>query len=362
MDQFRAMNDEELRDWLDIQWEQVLATYESQPDEEIDRFIDSSVLSIRYAFLTQLLGKHADPTRDILCLQRGRQEPGASLAGRWDPRGFCTRVVVPWVQRHHSVLGTSTDPYVSKPLRRPRLDRGMDSLKNRREWDALVAFLAALQNSSDPTMVKDAVLRCLNSLARRLKNQQVEYPVPLRIGLDHLCEILDRYLEVASGGLRPLVVATALMRTLGKAYSLFSRVESQGVNEADAASGVPGDVMCYGEDDSLALAVEVKGHELTLIGLEATIAKARSSRVTNVLFATPGLASVDRESIEAKITEEFAQGSNIYQISIRSLARSSFMMLKEDWRVTFLQAVCSELDARSTQPSDRLAFASLLTT
>ena len=356
------MTEAELSEWLDAQWEHVLAAYESESDEEIDRFIDSSVLSIRYAFLTQLLGKHADPTRDLLCLQRRRQEPGASLAGRWDPRGFCTRVVVPWVQRHHSVLGTSTDPYVSKPLRRPRLDQGMDSLKNRGEWDALVGFLAGLQNESDPTMVNDAVLRCLRSLARRLRNQQVVYPVPMRIGLDHLCEILDRYLEVASGGLRPLVVTTALMRTIGEAYSLFSRVESQGVNEPDAARGMPGDIMCFGMDDELALAVEVKGNELTLIELEATIAKARSSRVTNILFTTPGLASADSAAIKAKITEEFAQGSNIYQISIRSLARTSFMLLEEEWRVTFLQAVCSELDARSSQPSDRLEFASLLAT
>ena len=361
MGQFRAMNEEELSNWLDSEWEETLADYESEPDEEIDRFIDSSVVSIRYAFLTQLLGKYADPTRDLLCLQRGKQDPDVGVTGRWDPRGFCTRVVVPWVQRHHSVLGTSTDPYVNKPLRRPRLDQGMDSLKSRQEWDALVSFLTALQDASDTTMVKDAVLRCLKSLARRLREQQVEYPVPMRIGLDHLCDILDRYLEVANGGLRPLVVATALMRTIGEAYSLFPRVESQGVNEADTASGVPGDIMCYGEDGALALAVEVKGYELTLIELEATIAKARSSHVSNILFTTPGLASVDKEAIGAKITEEFAQGSNIYQTSIGSLARSSFMLLKETWRVRFLQEVCSELDARSTQPSDRLAFADLLT-
>ena len=356
------MNEPELTFWLENQWEQVLSAYESDPDQEIDRFIDSSVVSIRYAILTQLLGKLTDPNRDLLCLQRGKQDSDAGVTGRWDPRGFCTRVVVPWIQSHHSVLGTSGDPYVSKPLRRPRLDEGMESLKSRQEWDALVSFLTTLQDSSDPAMVKDAVQRCLKSIVRRLRKQQVDYPIPMRIGLDHLCDILDRYLAASNGGLRPMVVTTALMQTIGKAYSLFSRVESQGVNEADAASGVPGDVMCYGEDDALALAVEVKGHGLTLIELESTITKARSSRVTNILLATPGFVSADKESMEAKITEEFAQGSNIYQTSVQSLVRSVFMLLTEDWRVTFLYSVCSELDARSTQPSDRLAFADLLTT
>ena len=38
------MNEEELSNWLDTEWEEVLADYESEPDEEIDRFIDSSVV------------------------------------------------------------------------------------------------------------------------------------------------------------------------------------------------------------------------------------------------------------------------------------------------------------------------------
>ena len=262
------MNEEELTHWLDTQWEQTLNTYENEPDEETDRFVDSSVLSIRYAVLTQLLGKFSDPTRDILCLQKGTQDLDEE-AGYWDPRNFCTRVVVPWVQKNHSVLGTSADPYVNNPLRRPRLDEGMDALRDRKEWEALVKFLTELQNISDPTMIRDAILRCLRSIARRLRAQQVDYPIPMRIGLDHLCDILDQYLAVASGGLRPLVVATALMRTLGMAYSLFPKVDSQGVNEADAAAGQPGDVMCYDDKGELALAVEVKGNELTLVELQS---------------------------------------------------------------------------------------------
>ncbi len=355
------MNEDELRQWLDNRWEDVLADYAGDPDPEVDRFVDSSIVSIRYAFLTQLLGKHADPARDLLCLQSGGRSSRAESAGRWDPRGFCARVVVPWVQGNQGVLGTSADPYVNKPLRRPRLDQGTESLRNRKEWKALVDLLGALQSASDAAMVEDAIIRGLRSIARRLRNQHVDYPVPMRIGLDHLCSILDRYLAVSNGGLRPMIVATALMRTIGRAFALFPKVESQGVNEADAATNMPGDVMCYGQDGTLALAIEVKGNELTLVELEATVAKARTGRVANILFATPGLAAADSEAIEARVMEEFAQGSNIYQTSIQSLARNSFMLLGEDWRILFLQAVCEELDVRSTQPADRVAFARLLT-
>ena len=238
------MNDEDLNDWLDSEWEQVLASFESEPDEEVDRFVGSSVVSIRYAIFTQLLGKFADADRDLLCLQRGSQET-ATADGRWDPRSFCSRVVVPWVRRNHDVLGRSSDPYVNNPLRRPRLDEGMGSLSNRREWKALVAFLSELQSEGSQSAVEATLVRCLKSIARRLSAQSVVYPVPRRIGLGQLCGLLDRYLEVSDGGLRPMIVVTALMRTLGEAFSIFTRVETQGLNEADAASGAPGDVVVF---------------------------------------------------------------------------------------------------------------------
>ena len=63
-----------------------------------------------------------------------------------------------------------------------------------------------------------------------------------------------------------LVVTTALMETLGEAFGLFPRVESQGLNEPDAATGMPADVMCYGPDGDLRLAVEVKDRDLTRSG------------------------------------------------------------------------------------------------
>ena len=43
----------------------------------------------------------------------------------------------------------------------------------------------------------------------------------------------------ATGDLQPHAVTTALMRTVGEAFSLFSKVESQGITEADAAGATP---------------------------------------------------------------------------------------------------------------------------
>ena len=134
----------EARAWLDEAWSEALAAAPRPPDAEMDRLTGAPVVGIRYAVLTQLLGKHADHSRDALCLQRGSPEFAAE-EGRWDPRSFSTAVIVPWVQETSNVLGTSAEPYASKPLRRTRLDVSTDALRSQASWAALTTLLRDVQ-------------------------------------------------------------------------------------------------------------------------------------------------------------------------------------------------------------------------
>lgn len=357
------MTDDELSEWLDRRWQEAQRNSHDD-DPEVDRFVDSTVLSIRYAFITQLVGKHAEPARDLLCLQKregseaeeGVQEDG----GRWDPRSFCAKFIVPWVQRNQAVLGTSTDPYVNNPLRRPRLDSGMNSLMHRSEWQALVDFLGSLQQEGDKQSVERAVDRCLRSIARRLMRQSLEYPVPNRVSLDRLYSLLVDYLAESSHGLRPQVVATALFRVLGEAFGLFDNVAGQGLNEADAATGAPGDIICRNEDGSLVLAVEVKDRTLRLTDLRAAIRKARTSDLRNLLFTVPSVAASDEEAIRSSIADEWGKGINVYHLPIESLVHSVFVLLDESWRVRLLDAIGVELDSRGAPLDSRERWCALL--
>ena len=114
-------------------WEQVLADDGLLPSEATRALINSNQTSVRFCLPTQLLGKLTDNTLDALCLQKG---DGADPT-RWDPRGFATRVIVPWNHENQNVLGPSGDPYVSNPLRRARVDSGLDQMADRAEWEAL---------------------------------------------------------------------------------------------------------------------------------------------------------------------------------------------------------------------------------
>ena len=88
-------------------WLAVLEEPNPAINDDIKVLTNCSVVSIRYALLTQLLGKFADHNRDALSIQR-REATNAELAGRWDARSFCQANVVPWIREAGQVLGTST--------------------------------------------------------------------------------------------------------------------------------------------------------------------------------------------------------------------------------------------------------------
>ena len=336
------MDNAEARQWLDEAWGRVLETGSAEPDGEIDRLVNSEVLSIRYAILTQMLGKIADGRRGLLFLQRLGETPGA-----WDARSFCSAVIVPWVAENHDVLGKSPDPYVNNPLRRARLDEGEDQRRNKSEWDALVAFLSPL----DPAPRSDleaAFIRCLESTARRLSAQSFGYQIPLRVSLPQMLRTLEAFIGESSGGLRPLAVTAAMMAVLGRAFSIFADVSSQGLNEADSSTGAPGDVMCRDGGGRLVLAIEVKDRALTLADVRDSARKARASTdpLSNLLFAAPDIREDERGEIRGNMETAWASGLNISQIGIVDLAGAAFALLSEEWRPILLREIGTELDGR----------------
>ena len=250
-------------------WLAVLAAPNPSIDDDIDGLITSSVVSIRYALLTQLLGKLSDHSRDALSIQRG-EAATAEDAGRWDARSLCQTNVVPWVSETGQVLGTSPDPYVNNPLRRPRLDAGYESRRDRLLWDRLVAMLREVQERNDPDYTEIQLRYCLASLARQYNALVVSFDVPQRISLNATASIVLDYLAESSGGERPQIIVAALMRTIGQRFGIFDRVERQAINEADIAGGRPGDVVCY------------QGDELTCAAVDFDFKFARSGRVSMV--------------------------------------------------------------------------------
>ena len=186
------MDNKQTRSWLDEQWKRI--SHDRPEDPVVDRLVNSRVVSVRYALPTQILGKIANPSRDILAIQAAGGKNG------WDARSFAKNVIVPWVTNNRNILGTSTDPYVGKPLRRERLD-SKTALKNPDLWKELVDFLKPLETAGRQEL-ENALRRCLESIARRGRRQDVQFIFPQRISLERLCEMTEDFFRRPSGGLR----------------------------------------------------------------------------------------------------------------------------------------------------------------
>ena len=344
-------------DQLRVLWAEMLEEDAPQIDEGIEELINCNVVSIRYALLTQLFGKFCAPGRDALSIQRGDAET-AEAAGRWDARSFCQSYVVPWVSEAGQVLGTSPDPYVNNPLRRPRLDAGHEALRSRALWGKLSDILGLIQEQNDQDYTEQQLRRCLASLIRKYNALNVQFDVPQRISLETTVNTVFQYLAEPSGGERPQIIVAALMRIIGNKFGLFDQVLRQAINEADAASSRPGDVVCSLDGEEV-LAVEVKDRSLELQDVEAVIIKARRSNITEVLFANTAPRQ-EAPDIAERVQREFGLGINIYDLEIEVLLRVILTISGEESRTEFLTFVGQELNERVTQPSHKVAWQELL--
>ena len=340
-------------------WLEVLAEPNPEIDHDINELVNCSVVSIRYALLTQLLGKVSDHQRDALSMQRG-DATTAEADGRWDARSFCQANVVPWVAEAEQILGTSPDPYVNNPLRRPRLDAGYEPRRDRPLWDRLVTILRTVQERNHPAYTENQLRRCLASLVRQYNALVIRFDVPQRISLNATASLVTNYLAHSSGGERPQIIVAALMRTIGPAFGVFDRVERQAINEADVANASPGDVICYRDNEQI-LAVEVKDRAVTLDDLDVAILKARRGGVTELLFATAS-SQIDAAAIVQRTAREFGLGINVYQLDIETLLQVLLTIAGEASRIRFLTLVGEELNDRVTQPAHKLAWQELLRT
>ena len=337
--------------WLGVQAEEIAPT-----DPAIDQFMESNSVSIRFCLPTQLLGKLTDPKLDCLCLQKG----DGSSALMWDPRGFATKVIVPWVMANQNILGTSTDPYVSKPLRRPRLEPEPGAVKNKSDWIDLFKTLDRVQKRNDPAATRRTMLSVLRSIKRKLAESTFEYAIPERVSLRQVREIIDKFLLEASGGDRGLATAAALFETFGKHFGIYAEVRRFAINASDTSTGSTADIECVDSEGNLRLAIEVKERSLTLIDVKSAVVKARKSSIQEFLFNSPRINPAETTDVADLFDKTWASGTNFYQLSIDELIKVGLSLTGETGRKDFLENVGRQLNQFNTQPRNRQRWKTLL--
>ena len=347
---------ESARELLDELWEIVTQEKSGETSLDIDKLVNSRFVSIRYCLPTQLLGKLTDLKLDCLCLQKGSDESDS----QWDPRSFSTKVIVPWSAENQSVLGTSPDPYVSKPLRKARLEENPPNVKGKEEWVLLYRVLDEVERQDSQEYTRLCMLQTLRSIHGKFAELDFEYFVPKRVSIEQTENLIVEFLSEGSGGDRGLSVAAALFQTFGKYFGIYKEVKRHAINAADQATGMAGDIECIGGDGELKLVIEVKERNLTLADVRDSVLKARKVSLRELLFNAPGANPSDKEKISGLFAKAWASGTNLYGLSINELIRVGLALTGEPGRKDFLENVGKQLDEYGTQPSNRKRWKELL--
>lgn len=343
------------RHLLDELWTSVLNDENQETNSTIRGLVNSDQTAIRFCLPTQLLGKLTDSKLDTLCLQRG-----SGSDGRWDPRGFATKVIVPWNRANQSVLGKSSDPYVSNPLRRPRVDSGLDQMADRDQWENLCDVLKDVESANNESHTRSILFETLIAIRDRLRDLTFSYVIPERVSFDQAQTIVERFLSEKSGGDRGLAIVAAFFETLRERLQLFKDVRRGVINASDASTKSAGDLECIDQEGRLALAVEVKERKIGDADVHIAVAKAREFSVRELIFCCEGIVSADQVKVAESFSNVWASGTNLYQVTIKELLRGVLPLLGEQATKTFIGHVGKQLDAFSTQPRHRKTWKSLL--
>jgi len=309
--------------------------------QAIRRSVTSRTRTYRYVLPTQLLAKLADSSLDCRSVQ-----VGSGAEGAFDARSVAHKVVVPFDADNHNVLGGSPEPYVSNPLRVPKVSsRYAAAQKNKHGWSDLCRVLDAAQKSDGGAFVERLFRQTLVEVHRQLAAVHVTYPVPIRISLERTILLTERFMAELSGGDRAQAVASALFLTIGRKFGLYNNVRRATINTADAASGLVADLECLSERGEIVVVAEIKDKELTLGQIEAKLQGARAKKVSEIFFIVQkGAAACDHSALAARTEAEFASGQNFYILDLAALARVALALLGEDARREFLGSVGQQLD------------------
>ena len=222
------------------------------------------------------------------------------------------RVVNPFFQDR--MIPSSKGPYLASFRRSVRfVPETAGGLRDQSGYDALLTYVEELESADQSTA------RALTAylLYRFIGLRDVSI-IPLarisRLSLEQYRDLIGNLLQLQSGGLIPVLLATAMLRTIKACFNLEWDVEAQGINVADKASGVGGDIV-VSENGNVLLVLEVT---------ERPIQKSRVVSTFNTKIVRAGIedylfvysASGPAEDAVASARQYFSQGHEINFVQI----------------------------------------------
>lgn len=323
-----------------------LSPGQDKPDAVIAQVMRSRTQAYREVMIGCCLARLLDPDIDI---RRPYVNQGAQA---YNGRTLDEAVVNPFLQDHE--VPSSRGPFLSVFRRSVTFTPDTAAgLRDRAGFDAMLAFLDRLAIAA-PEDARACLSDLLLGFIRLREASNIALLRPQRLSLDQYRRLIAELLVVPSGGRIPVLIAVAMFQALQQSFGLDWEIESQGINVADRASDVAGDITILSHG-TLLLAVEVTERPIDRARLDATFrSKILPRHVADYLFLHGTAPPAD----DARLLAEryFAQGHDIAFLDLRDWTYHGLATVGATGRQAFLATILELLGQRDVPAGIRLAW------
>lgn len=273
-------------------------------------------------------------------------------ADAFNGRTLDERVVNPFL--HERMIPCSKGPYLAVFRRNVELrPETASGLRDKQGHAAMLEVVEAVE-SCKTSEARRIVLYLLYGFVAMRDSVTVPLSYISRLSLEQYDGLLANLLDVQSGGLIPVLLVVAMLRTIKVCYSLEWDIQWHGINVSDKASGAGGDVVVK-EGNDILLAIEITERPIERSRIVSTFnSKIVRSGIENYLFIH-GDARPSEDARQAARTY-FSQGHEIDFLQARAWIVNNLGTFSSRCRSIFTREMLDLLAAPAVPAKIKVAW------
>ncbi|CUX64889.1 restriction endonuclease, SacI family (plasmid) [Agrobacterium tumefaciens] len=304
----------------------------------VKTLFESNTQSFREVALGCAIARLLAPGVDIT-LPYANQGPTA-----FNGRTLDEKVVNPFL--HDRQVPASKGPYLATFRRSVKFDATTrEGVRDKLGYDAFLLVLANLRDAGSDDEVKRLLSEILIGFVRLRDASLVPLAKINRLNLDQYDALFEELLKTRSGGLIPVLLTVAMFQTIKECYNLDGwKVEWQGINVADKASGAGGDISIF-QGENLLFAIEVTERPIDKSRVVSTFnTKISPAGIEDYIFVFTG-TSPAQDAREAA-TQFFGQGHDVNFVDIKPWLLNNLATMGAPCRAKFTRNFLGLMDTR----------------
>jgi len=271
----------------------------------------------------------------------------------YNGRTLDERVINPFFQENH--IPSSRGPFLSTFRRSVAFEKSTrDGLRDKKGFDALLLLIDYLTSKEDDEVLK----KFLRYLLYRFVRLREEATIPIsrlqRISLEQYRDLINELLNIPSGGRFPVLLIEAVFVAIKEIFNLSWKIDTQGINVADGASGVGGDISIKEEDKTL-LAAEITERPVGKNRVVSTFnTKIIPYEIEDYLFFIKSSAVQDEAIYQAR--QYFSQGHEINFLEMKEWILMVLATLGKKGRAIFNRVLVERISDKDFPTGLKIAW------